>query len=176
MAGQHDPVAETTVVPFVEYWTDTDDLYVSNGRAFGDGETIAENVVIYYDREDQNRVVGFSIEAGASAILKALIDAERAKRDAAEREALLNALRNWEPAVPLSNWSDGCLYIVKAFQDMAGVEAAHKRGDPDRVVGFHVEPGATTPSLLQPLIDAQQAEEALVVRFPKHKCKQMRPC
>ena len=82
MAGQPDPIAEPTPVPVVEYWPDTDDLYVGNGRAFGDGETIAQNLVVFYDREEQDRVVGFCIEAGASAVLKELVDSELGKRDA----------------------------------------------------------------------------------------------
>ena len=90
MATQPNPIAESIPAPVVEYWADTDDLYVSNGRAFGEGETIAENVVIYYDREEPDQVVGICIEAGASAILKPLVDAELAKRDASEGDALLD--------------------------------------------------------------------------------------
>ena len=61
--------------PIVTYYPDEGTLYVENGKPFGDGETIAKNVVVFYDRENQSKVVGVCIELGADVVLKPFVDA-----------------------------------------------------------------------------------------------------
>ncbi len=61
--------------PVVTYYPEEGYLYIETGRPFGDGETIARNVVVFYDREDETRVVGVCIEMEAEAILKPFVDA-----------------------------------------------------------------------------------------------------
>ena len=61
--------------PVVTYYPEEGYLYIETGRPLGDGETIARNVVVFYDREDENRVAGICIEMGAEAVLKPFVDA-----------------------------------------------------------------------------------------------------
>ena len=61
--------------PIVTYHPEDGVLYIETGRPFGDGETIAKNVVIFYDRENESEVVGLCIEIGAETILKPFVDA-----------------------------------------------------------------------------------------------------
>jgi hypothetical protein len=65
--------------PQVEYYPAEGILYVSNGKPFGEGETIAKNVVVFYDRENENEVNGICIELGAETVLKPFVDAILAK-------------------------------------------------------------------------------------------------
>ena len=61
--------------PVVTYYPEEGYLYIETGRPFGDGETIARNVVVFYDREDESRLAGICIEMGAEAVLKPFVDA-----------------------------------------------------------------------------------------------------
>jgi uncharacterized protein YuzE len=64
--------------PATEYFPDTGTLYVDNGKPFGEGETIARNLVVFYDRENENEVVGMMIDH-AETVLKPFVDAILAK-------------------------------------------------------------------------------------------------
>ena len=70
-----EPNAYPPPEPIVTYHPEDGVLYIETGRPFGDGETIAKNVVIFYDRENQSQVVGLCIEIGAETILKPFVDA-----------------------------------------------------------------------------------------------------
>ena len=61
--------------PIVSYYPEDGYLYIETGRPFGDGETIAKNVVVFYDQEDESQVVGLCIGWGAKGILKPFVDA-----------------------------------------------------------------------------------------------------
>ena len=76
IVGQDVPEAKVT------YYPDEGILYVENGRPFGEGETIAKNVVVFYDRENRCEVVGVCIEFGAEVVLKPFVDAILAKHEA----------------------------------------------------------------------------------------------
>ena len=65
--------------PIVTYYPDEGVLYVETGKPFGEGETIAKNVVVFYDRENKCEVVGVCIEFGADVVLKPFVDAILAK-------------------------------------------------------------------------------------------------
>ncbi len=65
--------------PIVTYYPESGYLYIETGRPFGDGETIARNVVIFHDRENESEVVGLCIGWEAEYILKPFVDAILAK-------------------------------------------------------------------------------------------------
>ena len=70
-----EPNAYSEPEPVVTYYPESGYLYIDIGRPFGDGETIAKNVVIFYDRENESEVVGMCIGYGAKGILKPFVDA-----------------------------------------------------------------------------------------------------
>ena len=52
---------------------------MDNGKPFGDGETIAKGLVVFYDRENESEVVGLCIEFDAETVLKPFVNAILAK-------------------------------------------------------------------------------------------------
>lgn len=75
-----EPNTDIIPEPKVTYYPESGILYVETGAPFGDGETIAKNVVVFYDREDESKVVGVCIGRGADVILKPFVDAILAER------------------------------------------------------------------------------------------------
>ena len=65
--------------PRSEYYQEEGILYVDNGKPFGEGETIARGLVVFYDRENDDEVVGMCIETDAESVLKPFVDAILAK-------------------------------------------------------------------------------------------------
>ena len=65
--------------PRAEYYPEEGILYVDNGKPFGDGETIAKGLVVFYDQENESEVVGLCIEFDAETVLKPFVDAILAK-------------------------------------------------------------------------------------------------
>ena len=53
-------------------------LYVDRGKPFGEGETIAKNLVVFFDQDNENEVIGIMIEH-AETVLKPFVDAILAK-------------------------------------------------------------------------------------------------
>lgn len=66
--------------PIVTYYPEDGMLYVETGRPFGDGETIAKNIVVFHDRECPSKVVGICFEFAPEVILKPFVDAELVRR------------------------------------------------------------------------------------------------
>ena len=48
-------IDETLPEPRAEYYPEEGILYVDNGKPFGDGETIAKGLVVFYDRGERER-------------------------------------------------------------------------------------------------------------------------
>ena len=65
--------------PRAEYFPEEGILYIDNGRPFGEGETIAKGLVVFYDRENECEVAGLCIEFDAETVLKPFVDAILAK-------------------------------------------------------------------------------------------------
>ena len=65
--------------PRSEYYPEEGILYVDNGKPFGEGETIAKGLVVFYDRENDDEVVGMCIETDAESVRKPFVDAILAK-------------------------------------------------------------------------------------------------
>ena len=57
----------------------SDTLFIQTDRPFAEGEEIAEGVTVFYDKDNENEVVGLMID-GAEAILSPFVDAVLAKR------------------------------------------------------------------------------------------------
>lgn len=70
--AEHSTSPESEPEPVVTF--EHDYLYISTGRPFGEGETIAKGIVLFYDRESPDEVVGLSIRC-APVVLKPLLDA-----------------------------------------------------------------------------------------------------
>ena len=68
-------INDTLPEPRAEYYPEEGILYVDNGKPFGDGETIAKGLVVFYDRENDSEVVGLCIEFDAETVLKPFVDA-----------------------------------------------------------------------------------------------------
>ena len=64
--------------PRVKYYPETETLYITNGKPFGEGDSVAKDVVVFYDREKECEVVGLYIEC-AELVLKPFVDAILAK-------------------------------------------------------------------------------------------------
>ena len=62
--------------PVVKYYPET--LYVTNGKPFGEGDNVAKDIVVFYDKENECEVVGLYIEC-AELVLKPFVDAVLAK-------------------------------------------------------------------------------------------------
>ncbi len=62
----------------VKYYADTETLYITNGKPFGEGDNVAKDVVVFYDQEKECEVVGLYIEC-AEWVLKPFVDAILAK-------------------------------------------------------------------------------------------------
>ncbi len=72
-------INDTLPEPRAEYYPEEGILYVDNGKPFGDGETIAKGLVVFYDRENDSEVVGLCVEFDAETVLKPFVDAILAK-------------------------------------------------------------------------------------------------
>ena len=57
----------------------SDTLFIQTDRPFAEGEEIAEGVTVFYDKDNENEVVGLMID-GAEAVLSPFVDAILAKR------------------------------------------------------------------------------------------------
>ena len=68
-------VNQLDLEPHVTYYPDTQTLWVKSGRPLGDGETVARNVVVFYDRERPDEVVAVCIEMWAETVLEPFVDA-----------------------------------------------------------------------------------------------------
>ena len=64
--------------PLVKYYPETETLYVTNGKPLGEGDNVAKDVVVFYDKENECEVVGLYIEC-AELVLKPFVDAVLAK-------------------------------------------------------------------------------------------------
>ena len=64
--------------PVVRYFPETQSLWIDSGRSLGEGETIANGVVVFYGKEDDSVAEGVRIEL-AEHILKPFVDAIIAK-------------------------------------------------------------------------------------------------
>ena len=62
----------------VKYYADTETLYVANGKPLGEGDNVAKDVVVFYDKENECEVVGLTIEC-AEEVLKPFVEAILAK-------------------------------------------------------------------------------------------------
>ena len=69
---------ELPVEASTEYFPETGTLYVDRGKPFGEGETIAKNLVVFFDQDNENEVIGIMIEH-AETVLKPFVDAMLAK-------------------------------------------------------------------------------------------------
>ena len=58
----------------VGYASEGDTIFIQTGKQVRDGEEIAEGIVVLYDGEDGNNVVGITI-SGAEGVLKPFVDA-----------------------------------------------------------------------------------------------------
>ena len=56
----------------------SDTLFIQTSKPFLDGEEIAQGVTIFYDKENENKVVGMMIDH-AETVLKPFVDAILAK-------------------------------------------------------------------------------------------------
>ena len=57
----------------------SDTLFIQTDKPFVEGEEIAQGVTIFYDKDNENEVVGLMID-GAEAVLEPFVDAVLAKR------------------------------------------------------------------------------------------------
>ena len=73
---QHEP--EPLPEAVVEYYPDTQTLVVDNGRRRWEGETMAGDLVVFYDHQDD--VQGFTMEA-AEFLLESFVAAIRAQSE-----------------------------------------------------------------------------------------------
>lgn len=64
--------------PLVKYYPETETLYITNGKPFGEGDNVAKDVVVFHDQEKECEVVGLYIEC-AEWVLKPFVDAILAK-------------------------------------------------------------------------------------------------
>ncbi len=64
--------------PLVKYYPETETLYITNGKSLGEGDNVAKDVVVFYDKEHECEVVGLYIEC-AELVLKPFVDAILAK-------------------------------------------------------------------------------------------------
>ena len=69
--AEHNTSPEYEPEPIVTF--EHDYLYIRTGPPFGEGETIAKGIVVFYDREKRDEVVGLSIRC-APVVLKPLVD------------------------------------------------------------------------------------------------------
>lgn len=69
--------------PMVKYYPETETLYITNGKPFGEGDNVAKDVVVFYDKENEREVVGLYIES-AELVLKPFVDAIFAKHGVAK--------------------------------------------------------------------------------------------
>ena len=81
-------MAEPTVnhqenAPLVKYYPETETLYITNGKPLGEGDNVAKDVVVFYDRDNGSEVVGLYIES-AEWVLKPFVDAILAKHGVAK--------------------------------------------------------------------------------------------
>ena len=65
--------------PLVKYYPETETLYITNGKPFGEGDNVAKDVVVFYGKENECEVVGLYIEC-AELVLKPFVDAILAKQ------------------------------------------------------------------------------------------------
>ena len=73
--------------PHVVYYPETGTLYIStlpNATPLGDGDTIAKDVVVFYDHERGQEVVAVCIQFAAPSVLKPMIDAVLAEHGLAD--------------------------------------------------------------------------------------------
>ena len=69
-----EPLPKATVV----YSPENQTLYIENGRLREDAEEMAENILIYYDKNDETAAVALCIDR-AEHVLKPFVDAILAK-------------------------------------------------------------------------------------------------
>ena len=70
----------------IGYAADGDTIFIQTGKRVLDGEEIAPGIVVLYDAEDGNNVVGITI-IGAEGVLKPFVDAILTKYGAAGSRA-----------------------------------------------------------------------------------------
>lgn len=54
-------MADSIEQPIVTYYPDSGYLYIETGRPLGVGQTIAQDIVVFYDPDDMTKVVGIRI-------------------------------------------------------------------------------------------------------------------
>jgi len=60
--------------PVVQYFPETQSLWIDSGKSLGEGETIAKGVVVFYGKDDDMTAEGVRIEL-AEHVLKPFVDA-----------------------------------------------------------------------------------------------------
>ncbi len=70
----------------VGYAAEGDTIFIQTGKRVRDGEEIAEGIVVLYDEEDGNDVVGITI-VGAEGVLKPFVDAILIKYGLSEKSS-----------------------------------------------------------------------------------------
>lgn len=64
--------------PVVQYFPETQSLWIDSGKSLGEGETIAKGVVVFYGKDDGTTAEGVRIEL-AEQVLQPFVDAIMAK-------------------------------------------------------------------------------------------------
>ena len=150
--------------PAVTYYRDGGMMYIKNGRAFGEGETIAKDVVFFYDQEDEQEVVGIFFVGGAEVILKPLVDEVLSEHGFGPVEppfyqgsALVNGYSDPQPIVKYEP-KGGYLQVEngrplgKTAKVADGLVVFFDADRPDEGAGFRLGPDAR--ELLKPLVVA----------------------
>ena len=71
--------------PVVQYFPETQSLWIDSGKSLGEGETIAKGVVVFYGKEDNTAAEGIRIELAEQA-LEPFVDAVMAKHAAKPKQ------------------------------------------------------------------------------------------
>ena len=76
--GMNNLQREFETEPVVKYFPETQWLWIDSGKPLGEGETIANGVVVFYGKGDATQAEGIRIEF-AEDVLKPFVDAILAK-------------------------------------------------------------------------------------------------
>ena len=156
--------------PVVTYYPDGGWLDISNGKPFGEGETIAQGVVLFYDRADERQVVGISIMGGAKYLFEPLVNEALKELGlpcvdtpitlSAEARRKNNSVSTSPDPVPMVRYdsASGILLVENgsALGETSlvaeGVEVFAEAEDPQWAGGFRIGPDVR--KILKPFLDA----------------------
>ena len=154
----------------VRYYGADSLMYVDNGKSFGEGETIAKGVVVFYDRENVGEVVGVCFESGVRATLKPLIDSVLAEHGLPPVEvASRKALEQYAGPLPVDPFPEpdpvvtydegkGCIHVengrplVGEMVVAEGLTVFFDKDSPGEGAGLRIGPNAK--AILKPFLDA----------------------